>query len=285
MSNLLANIKICKATRSFTAQAMSKILQMDKLSEIEFCQQTAEQLYKSPNWARGWYDPPPKGIAALFGPEDNISRVAYDSLRKEEFWPKNNIFTNNSLGYIYASPVNKLSGIIGDFGMTIYKGNNQKIINHLKTCLEITEKTAEYAEVGMEFKDVYNYCQNLMSKKGLNNNRMLAINDKTKTNIGHSIPFSHELPTEQELNIINGEDFDKLKNLISSKRITLNAAEQFKIPETIAFTVEPRIENNDTPLVSFHLVVAFKEGKKEIFANFNPVFEAVNMHNFIVSKY
>ncbi len=282
MFELTEQIKICKKTRELASQTVAAVLSENNLSETGFCAKLAQRLYQKPNWDQGWYSPPPKGLAALFG----VGRVAYDSLRKEEFWPKNRfIFSGGSLGYVYASPVNRLSGIIGDFGLTIYKGADQKIINHIKVCLDITEKTAEYARAGMELREVYNYCQKLMAEKGLNNKRMLAYNDKTKTNIGHTVPWSHKRPLDEEFKIIEDSNFEKLKDLISSKRITLNARETFKIPPTIAFTIEPRMENDESPLVSFHMIVAFKDGKKEILANFKPVFQALNMDKLIVSKY
>lgn len=285
MAELLENIEACKTTRGLAAQAVAEVLHSGEISETQFCGQVAEKLYKHPNWDQGWYSPPPKGVAALFGPENNVGRLAYDNLRKPEFWPQNNIFAGQSLGYVYASPVNKASGIIGDFGLTIYRGTDQKIIDHLKRCLLITEKTAEYAQVGMEFGEVYNYCLKLMAEHGLNNQRMLAISSSVKNNIGHTVPWSHELPTEEELKIITGQDFEKLKALISSKRINLNSEELFKIPSTIAFTVEPRMENNNSPMTSFHIIVAFMDGKKEIFGNFNPVFKSLNMETFITGNY
>lgn len=286
MSKLLANIETCKTTRALAAQAFADVLSEQKLTEKQFCEKVSKKLYTPPNWQEGWYSPPPKGVAALFGPESEPSRVAYDSLRKEEFWPRDDFaFSTDSLGYVYASPVNKAAGIIGDFGLTIYRGKNPKIIAHLNACLEIVQKTAEYAQVGMELREVHNHCQNLMAGKDFNSKRMLALNDKTKNNIGHTIPWTHEVATKEESEIIKGEDLEKLKNLISSKRLYLNQRETFKIPPTIAFTAEPRMENNNNPLASFHVIIAFREGKKEIFGNFNPVFQALKMDGFIASKY
>jgi len=283
-------IKICKQTRIKAAQAMADVLKMDKpISEVDFCNQLNEKLSSNPEiWDQGWYSPPPKGLSALFAPEVDPKRVAYDNLRKEEFWPrKENIFTDNSIGYIYASPINKLSGIIGDFGMTIYKGSNAKIIEHIKSCLDLTEKTAEYAQVGMEFREIYDYCQKLMKEKGLNNERMITYTDKVGTNIGHTVPWSYKDPNLEEKQTLEGNSFEKVRELISTQRVHLNSKERFKIPPTIAFTIEPRAENSflpGLPMSSFHTILTFSEGKKEILGNFNPIFQAVKM-DFIKSKF
>src|SRR5689334_5632246 len=66
----------------------------------------------------GWYAPPPEGIGIIF---DNspFERLKYDSLRKEEFWPKDNLkFGVETVGMIYFSPVDKVTGTMGDIGFT-----------------------------------------------------------------------------------------------------------------------------------------------------------------------
>jgi hypothetical protein len=283
-------IKICKETRILAAQAMAEVLAENKIiSEANFCSKVAKKLSAGQNlWPEGWYSPPPLGVSALFNDAEHPQRLLYDNLRKQEFWPKdNNIFAENSLGSIYASPVHKQTGIIGDFGLTIYTGKDERIQKHIKSCLEAVEETAEYAQIGMEFRELHQFCQKLMAEQGLNNNRTITYTDKVKTNIGHTVPWSYEDPTPEELSIINGTDFDKLKNLISSKRINLNEKEDFKIPPTIAFTTEFRAESNKDPHLpnaSFHLIVSFVDGKKEVLGGFNTVFQATRM-DFIKSKF
>ncbi len=284
-------IQICKNVREMNAQNMAEILGGQKIiSEIEFCKELLEKFQANNKiWPQGWYSPPPLGISALFAPGNTPQRLIYDNLRKEEFWPKeNNFFKEDSLGSIYASPVDKETATIGDFGMTIYSGQDRKIQEHIKSCLEVVEKTAEFSQIGMEFREVHGFCQNLMREKGLNNNRTVTYTDKTKTNIGHTIPWSYEDPNAEELDIINSMDFEKTKNLISAKRINFNEKETFKILPNIGFTTEFRAENNEDPSlpnVFFHTIVTFIEGKKEILENFNPIFKTLGMDSFITSKY
>lgn len=76
----------------------------------------------------------------------------------------------------------------------------------------------------MDAKQRIQICQKLMEERGLNNQRTITYTDKARSNIGHTIPWSYEKPTNEETAIIEGDDFDKLKNLISSKRVNLNKA-------------------------------------------------------------
>lgn len=54
----------------------------------------------------------------------------YKSLRPVEMHPRNDIMLNKQTGiiYVYASPVDKKTGMIGDWGMTIYFGRDPEII-------------------------------------------------------------------------------------------------------------------------------------------------------------
>src|SRR3989344_173445 len=69
----------------------------------------------------GWYSPPPDGIGVLFGTIGN-GRTNFESLRAQEMHPRDDIYLDKQEGivYVYASPVHRESGIIGDFGMTLY---------------------------------------------------------------------------------------------------------------------------------------------------------------------
>ena len=290
MQTLAQNILACKTAREKAAQTAAEVLKSSmNISESELCKKWSENLYKGGIHASGWYSPPPRGLAALFEHESLPQRVAYDNLRKQEFWPLGSkVFGQNSIGYIYASPVAKLSGIIGDFGMTVYSGSNKNILSHIKSILETVEQAAEYAQVGMEFREIYNFCQKLMAEKGLNNKRTMAYTETAGTNIGHTVPWTYELPTTDELAVINGANFETLKNLISKKRVHLNGQETFKIPSTVAFTLEPRAESNvnpSLPMASLHLIITFVDGKKEILANFNPIFQVLEMDKFIQSRF
>lgn len=282
---LQSNINSCIQTREKAAQSfvnLCKTRGLESFSEKQLAEAWAEQLNKDNKiYHSGWYVPPPLGIGILFGQPTDYSRTKYDNLRKEEFSPQNEVrFSSESAAMIYASPVNKADGIMGDFGLTVYTGSNTNVREHLKTGLAIVEKTAEFAQVGMEFREVNNYSQKLLKEHDLNNDRTAGYTAKIPKSIGHTIPFTYELPNEKERAVIRNEEFDALKELLRTKRVNLDAEEKFKIPTTVAFTTEIRAESNHNPNLPnafFHLIVTFAGGKKEILANFNEVFQALKM--------
>ena len=123
----------------------------------------------------------------------------------------------------------------------------------------------------MEFRGLHARAQKLFARESLNNDRTVTHTDKVGTNLGHTIPWTHKDPTESEQAIISGNSFEKLKNLISSKRVNVNSRETFKIPENIVFTFEARLEDSEDskmPLVFFHLLVVFRYGKRGIVSGF-----------------
>ena len=289
--NTEKRIDTCIGVRTLAANEVIKTFKkLTQPSELEFCASLTEGLKKhSELYGQGWYDPPPGGVVALFSDEKSFSRVLFDTLRKEEFWPNSqHIFNKTSVGFVYCSPVDRPTGIIGDFAVTVYRGTDIQVQEHLKRCLAIVERAAEFAKVGMEFREIHNFSQKLLFDEGLSNRRTLTYTDKVGTNIGHTIPWSYEDPTPEEEKIISSQDFNALKKLISSKRINLNKEERFKVPKTIAFTVELRIEDpNDSTLPNTysHVIVTFKSGTKKVVTNFNPVFEVMGMHSYLVSRF
>lgn len=284
-------IDVCENLRRQTSEAMSKVLNdCSNLSETEFRDHLARELFTGETvYKEGWYNPPPLGIAALFCNESDTKRSYFSSLRHEEYWPRDDRrLGNDSVGLIYASPVDVKTGMIGDIALSVYRGSSEAVRNHFQQSLFIVETIAEYAKVGMSFRELFDYAQEVLEKNVLSQTSFLSTENKLIKNIGHTIPWSYELPTVEEQSVIEGDDFEKLKNLISKKRIFLDANQEFKIPETICFTVEMNISNpnnSELPSVYFHLLVAFKGGKKTIFANFDPILQAIGMSVSITSKY
>ncbi|PIR68060.1 hypothetical protein COU49_02685 [Candidatus Nomurabacteria bacterium CG10_big_fil_rev_8_21_14_0_10_35_16] len=287
MSELLKNrVLISKTLRTKTANTIAKILSDNKnISEIQFRDLLKSKLLNNKNVHReGYYNPPPFGIATLFGSEKNFSRLSFGTLRDKEKWPKdNNIFKKEGgIGTIYVSPVHLATGMVGDYGISIYNGKNKLIQKHFKNCVEILKKIAEFAEVGMEFRELYSYYNKLLKKYNTKKTYIILQkhNKKVGDNLGHTIPWSYEKPTKKEQEIISGKDFGKIKDLICSKRIFLNFTAKFKIPPTIAFTIEFRSESKKPPILpntSFHIMVLFINGKKTILQNFDNVFKATGM--------
>jgi hypothetical protein len=283
-------LKIVKETRKSAADSLFKTLKKvlktkQPISEVEFRDLWLLEMRKNKKiFSEGWYDPPPHGIIVLFGTDKDVKRLNFESARPEEFWPRDDIFLDqkNGIALLYASPVDKKSGIIGDFEMTLYFGNNEIIKNQLKTNLDIIYKTFEEVKEGMSFSDV---C--LTGSKLLRQNKLVnivySISDPTSTNLGHTIPFSYEGMTSKEKDILKSgnKNWKELRVMIGKKRKFVNTIESLKIKTPMAVTVEPRskIKNKkDSPLVAFHGILLFKEnGKKELLTNFDKIFKLVGM--------
>jgi hypothetical protein len=279
----LDKVAVCAETRAWAASVVADALKSGKqLSEAEFSQVALSESAKNPNILdRGWYDPPPGGVAALFAAPPDYERLEFDTLRKETYWPqKDRVLGENGCGLLYLSPIDKATGIIGDFGITVYRGSSPEILQHFANCLSTLERVASEAEVGMAFRDVHERAQQLFKANGLTNARTVTWTDKTGTNLGHTIPWTFDAPEEQEASIIKAGDINQTKDLISNKRLYVNAQETFIIPETIAFSLEARLEslkNPALPNVFFHFVIAFDRRKKKVLANYNEVFDAAGM--------
>jgi hypothetical protein len=260
------------------------------LSEQQFADSLDKEIGNNRSlYTDGWYSPPPNGIAVLFGQPKSFDRLRFDTLRKEEYWPRSDQkLEAGSAGIIYASPVHKASGTIGDLGLTIYRGEDQTIRSHLVNCLNVMERAADLAQVGMEFRELHRLTQRLFKDAELHNARTITWTDKVGTNLGHTIPWSFEMPNPSERQIIDAGNLTSLKDVISKKRINVNNVEQFKIPENIAFTLEARLESSTDPKMPntfYHLIIAFQNSKKSIHSNFNQIFTAARMDAYIKSKF
>jgi hypothetical protein len=220
----------------------------------------------------------------LFGTENKNSRQNYRSLRPKEIWPRDDIFleTPNQMAYLFASPVDKESGIIGDFGLSIYLGNKNEIKNHLRLCLQINNKIFNYIEIGMPFSMVYGYAMDLIAKYGLTN-EITSTTDPTGKDIGHTIPTSYEKWNDDELQVFNkGEiNWPEITDMISKKRIFVNPTEKTVYQKGMALTLEPRLtvkDNPEIPMASFHtIVIIHGDGTKELRTDFEEIFSVLGM--------
>lgn len=282
------NLEICKSTRKIAAQSLAKVLKdllqkNQPISEVDLRDKWLEELRKYKTiFPDGWYSPPPHGIIVLFGTDVNVERVRPKSMRPKEYWPRKDIFLNliNGVALVYASPVDKKTGIIGDFGLTLYFGKNKKLQNHLKNCLRITHQVFYHVKIGMRFSDLNNLIQKLLKSKGLVNN-ISSSSDIVGTNIGHTIPTSYKDWDKDELMILNKNDWSKITNIISKKRVFINAKQKSKIKKGMSFTIEPRpymINDQKIPIVMFHTIVLIKHNnKKELLTNFDEIFRLIKM--------
>lgn len=284
-------LQIIKNTRKIAADTLLTVLQEmlqknELISEAELASKWLKELRKHPEiFPNGWYEPPPSGIGVLFSSKDYPDRISYDNLRLKRNWPQNNVFLDKDegLAYLFASPLDKKSAVIGDFGITIYFGKNPEVISHLKICLNFDYEILKYAEVGMSFAELANFAEQLLKDKEMENN-VLSFTDQAKFNFGHTIPSTDVKWNNEEKKQLNGSeiDWEGVKTTVSKRRIFLNKTEEFKIKPGVAFTIEPRAKkNNDSNLptaLSYHTIGIFKEnGEKELLTYFDDMFKLVGM--------
>lgn len=283
-------LHICKETRKIAVETLTSTLKdliskSKSFSEVALRDQWLEKMRKSKDiFPDGWYIPPPHGIGALFATDDDIDRVCPDSLRPQENWPRNDIYLDveNGIIMLYASPVNKDYGIIGDFGLTLYLGKKPEIIEHLEKAFHLVQEIFEYIETGMKFSDIARCAHQQMNEQGLYSD-LLSPTDPAGTNIGHTIPAVFEGWNDHEDKIIKSTDstWDEVKKVISKKRIFVNEIESLTVKPGMAFTIEPRpkiVNNPNIPMVWFHTIVIInKEGKKELVTGFDELFKLTGM--------
>lgn len=281
-------LEICKSTREIAADALYQILTKvlktnKKVSEIDLQNLWLKEMQKNKTiFPNGWYDPPPYGIAVLFGNDKKIDRVNYKTIRPKEFWPKKNEYLNkkNGLVYLFACPVNKKLGMIGDFGITIYLGDNKKIKDHLILCYKLTKKIFDYARLGMKLSHLARHASKIFQENNLINT-ITSSTDPIGTNIGHTIPSTDKGWSSNEQQTFNRSSWKKVCAMVSKNRIFINEKEQSKITRGMAITIEPRqrvIDDLTLPMASFHTIALFYEnGKKQLLTDFDKIFSLVGM--------
>lgn len=287
---LVSKLDVCKRTRKFASGAFLEALktllsQNCPFSEKDLSDKWLLGLRKNPQiFPDGWFIPPPHGITVLFGTDKDIKRVSPGVIRKEAYWPRDDIFLDltNGIALVYASPVDRISGIIGDFGLAIYFGTNKRIQKHLRTCLNIDKEIFSSLKIGMKFSEINLFAYKLLTEMGLTSDAA-SLSDPTGTNIGHTVPFSYEDMTIEERQILDSgvNDWEKTKDMIAKKRKFVNRSENLKITGSIAFTIEPRpYTKNDLeiPNVWIHTIALFKQnGEKELLTDFEEIFRLVKM--------
>jgi hypothetical protein len=283
-------LEVCKETRKRASDALYRALQKvwgtnKPISEALVRDEWLLELRKDENLLPdGWYEPPPHGMAVLFGTDEEgkTNRVNFMSLRDEKNWPKEEVLLDRERGIIavYASPVDKKTGIIGDFGMTIYLGKNPEIIAHLQACYALNQETFRQVKSGVEFNTLYHFTIERMKGKGLSND-VETRTVQSAGNIGHTIPGSYEDWTPIERQIIQSQHMVEIKNLISQKRKYVNGEESFRVRNGMAFSIEsrPRVRGKPhIPMTLFHQIcLVHEDGKKELLSDFEEIFKLMGM--------
>jgi len=286
--NIQNKLKINQSIRQKASLSCSNILKevlqsSSAISEINFKNKWQDELDKFTDIEEGgWYNPPPDGFGVLFGKESDIERLNYPSLRPQKYWPKDNLyFDNTGLGYLYASPYSIIEciPIIGDFGFSCYLGKVAKIRVHFKKSFEVLNKLIENIKAGISFKELFRISSEIIGRNDLQI-YMLSITDKAEISIGHTIPFITKDPNPKQQKDINSANPQAIHNIISRSRKFISSQEKYIISNNCAFTFEPRFissKNSSLPMFSFHTTIQFVSGKKVVLSNMDKIINLLEM--------
>jgi hypothetical protein len=283
----VTRITAMERTRAMAARTLAEALrelleQPDTFSETELRDAWLERMRAEGDaYDDGWYTPPPHGIILLFATGADPARLQHVNYRAQETWSREDIMFDREDGliYAYASPVDRATGIIGDFGVTLYWGKDQEVQEHLAGCLELDQAVAQGVAPDMKLSQVTQRCEELLKARGWRNT-VLSLNDPTGVNIGHTIPAVAEGWSAEERAIIDGGSWEQAAKLISSGRLFMNLVEEARAEEVVAFTIEPRPSVDgrpDLPGTAYHTICVVESGQKRLVTNFDELFELVGM--------
>jgi len=228
----------------------------------------------------GWYVPPPDGCTVLIGNEPAYERVAYQSIRVEEKWPRADVLLeDNSLIFAFSSPVTS-DGLIGDFGLPLCRTSSAPLRSTIREIFSLAVSSALRAEEGMTFRELYHQVIDLCAASGFEN-EAYSITDSRGTNVGHTLPWTYEALSPDERGIFESGALTERQRLISEKRIFVNDSSVFRIASPVAFTMEPKLGRGDLPPLSFHLTVVFENGQRHLLAGFKPLLEYFGMSTWL----
>lgn len=282
-------IAVCLQTRAIAAEALYSVLLNTKNKWNELTEASIRDLWmaemrkNSAITPDGWYIPPPHGIGVILAndQERNYSRFNYASLRNPESWPQDHskFLFPGAIMYAYASPVDKQTGIFGDFGVTLYFGNDEQIHAYTRRIYTLNEEIINSITVGQEFNQISTFASKKYQEFGLTN-AITSSTDPVGINLGHTNPFI-QIDLSAPFFSGNNNDWRDYCQRISTKRIFINSQEKTIVEPGMVFSIEPRAIDRmhpELPMTSFHVLVAIKpDGSKEIITNFAKLFELAGM--------
>jgi hypothetical protein len=274
-----------RRTRESATATLAEVLASDLngLAESEICAAWLASLQAIPHlMAEGWYQPPPKGLSILIGNPPDYERLRYQSLRDEVSWPRGEVrLSNDSLLFAYASPVNKSTGMIGDLAISLYKGNDQNLREHLSNAFDVTARVARFAALGMEFRELYAYGARLISERGVPDSSFSLSNHTGLPDVGHTAPWSFGNYPSEAVEAIESGNPALVAKAIAGARLFIGASETTKIQANMSFSVEPRIAHPTLPVACFHAWITFVNGVKSICAGFGPLLDLFGMRGYL----
>ncbi|PRY41303.1 hypothetical protein [Umezawaea tangerina] len=273
------------AARSCAVTALGTVFSRDitGLSERDLHDNWQAEIAKTPTVTpHGWYAPPPAGMSVLVGAPPDYRRANFTSLRDHAKWPRPDKFaTRDSLLFVYCSPVDRRTAMLGDFQATLYGGDVAEVQDHITVALEVTLDAVAYAEVGMEYRELYDHAVAAMRRREVTNDTHSSTDRSGDTNIGHTVPWFGAEPEDAVRAALRDEDHLALAAAMSGARRFLTERQRARIGCDEAFTVEPQITSRRGVLASFHFIVVFTGGAKLVLAGLSPLFARFDMARYL----
>jgi hypothetical protein len=236
-------------------QTLSSVHDEQNLSEVQFRDIWLAGLRAAPQLcASGWYEPPPYGMAVISGKASSDSRVSFSSLRQPDFWP-----TDKSIGferdalYCYCSPISRVDLYPGDFAITLYFGDDPRVLHHFKNTIEAVKSLLSSIKATLNSAQLFEHSELTFGKFGLRND-VVSVTDIALKDLGHSMPRAeHSTST-----LLSADE----KERIRKGRRFINGIDTWNLLGEKYFTIEPQlrsIEDPKLPQISFHFQCLFQK--------------------------
>lgn len=230
----------------------------DGVTELRFRDEWLGRLADQPELTlSGWYEPPPLGMAVLFGHDDAEVPFGFASLRPQQYWPSERTLNwDHGLMYAYCSPVHLKDRLPADFGMTLYFGRDPDVRAHFATALSLTHQVMQQITPRTMARQLFRQSEDLFRGAGMRNN-VASVTDSVPVDLGHSLPLVRDV----DLN--NGRQLsDAAKTTLRDGRLFISESADWELSRPPQFTIEPSLvslKNSKLPQVSPHYVLALSD--------------------------
>jgi hypothetical protein len=202
----------------------------------------------------GWYYPPPFGAAVLAGSYPGFERLGFSSLRDPSYFSDGaRIDWRRGAMFAYCSNVHLPSGFPSDFSLTLYFGDEQRIVDHFVNCRAATKCIVELAMKERSSRNLFLAATRVLSEFGLKN-VIQSNTDAATVDIGHSLEPAKDIQVQP-----NGTLSQGTCNSISQSRQFINAFVDWDLSEVATFTIEPQlvsVRDRQLPKVTFHYTMS-----------------------------
>jgi hypothetical protein len=255
---------------------LQELLGRNGITEEYFRDAWARRLCESQQLtSNGWYDPPPGGMAVFFGHDNSTKPFGFASLRPQHFWPSNRtIDWNHGLMYAYCSPIHIPDGMPGDFGITLYFGNDSNVRSQFRAALAVTRQLISEITPGTMARTLFRRSEILFADVGMRNN-VVSVTDSVPVDLGHSLPRVQlpELGNNRQLK-------ESAKRAVEKGRLFISESTDWPLSDVMQFTIEPNLVSvNDLrlPQVSPHYAVSVRDRRVRICDECDALFDQFNL--------